>query len=304
LVFLAARVPSFDTRLATENDWGWYAATYDVPASLTLAADAPTDATIVARNTGEATWTMAGAHPVALAYRWLSADALAQLALSITTVDLPRDVPPGQAVQLRVPVAADLPAGDYRLAWGMLQRDVLWFHDRGYPDAETAVHVPGGPLPRAAPAVAQEPRSDGGTSLAPVPRLQLWRAAFQMIVQHPWLGIGPDNFRHTYGAYLDLPSWDDRVHANNLYLELLADLGVLGSAGFALVLLRPIVGLVRGLRSPLTVVQGLWLAGLGASLLAFFVHGTLDYFLEFTPVYLLFWLIVGLAMAAAELEPC
>jgi O-antigen ligase len=152
--------------------------------------------------------------------------------------------------------------------------------------------------------VAQQPRSDTGPGLGPVPRLQLWRAALQMIAQRPWLGIGPDNFRHTYGAYLDLPSWDDRVHANNLYLELLADLGVLGSAAFALMLLRPIVGLVRGLRSPLTVVQGLWLAGLGASLLAFFVHGTLDYFLEFTPVYLLFWLIVGLAMAAAELEPC
>ena len=34
--------------------------------------------------------------------------------------------------------------------------------------------------------------------------------------------------------------------------------------------------------------------GLWAALLAFFVHGAVDYFMEFTPTYGLFWLIAGL----------
>ena len=34
--------------------------------------------------------------------------------------------------------------------------------------------------------------------------------------------------------------------------------------------------------------------GLGAALLAFFLHGAVDYFMEFTPTYGLFWLIAGL----------
>jgi O-antigen ligase len=126
-----------------------------------------------------------------------------------------------------------------------------------------------------------------------------------MVAQRPLLGFGPDNFRHLYGAYLGRPAWDERVHANNLYLELLADFGVLGTAAFGLVLAAPMVRLVRGLRRPPGALQGVWLAGLSASLLAFFVHGTLDYFLDFTPVYLLFWLIVGLSAAVSEkLESC
>ena len=42
------------------------------------------------------------------------------------------------------------------------------------------------------------------------------------------------------------------------------------------------------------------LAGLGASLLAYFLHSGLDAFLDFTGVSVLFWVIVGLAAAAAR----
>jgi O-antigen ligase len=156
--------------------------------------------------------------------------------------------------------------------------------------------APGAAAADAAP-VAQEPREDTLPGLAPVSRTELWRAALQMFAQRPLLGIGPDNFRHLYGAYLGRPAWDERVHANNLYLELLADLGVLGTAALGLVIAPAIGRLVRGVRSPSGLLQGFWLAGFGASLLAFFVHSTLDYFLAFTPVYLLFWLIVGLSTA-------
>jgi hypothetical protein len=38
----------------------------------------------------------------------------------------------------------------------------------------------------------------------------------------------------------------------------------------------------------------LLVSGLGAALLAFFLHGVVDYFMEFTPTYGLFWLIAGL----------
>jgi O-antigen ligase len=107
-----------------------------------------------------------------------------------------------------------------------------------------------------------------------------------MIEQHPLLGVGPDNFRHTYGRYLGLAAWDERVHANNLYLELLADDGVLGAAAFALV--------IGWALRRLPVARGRWVVGLCASLATFFLHGMLDYFLDFTPIYLLFWMVVGL----------
>src|SRR5207245_1243891 len=97
--------------------------------------------------------------------------------------------------------------------------------------------------------VEHEERADTVAGLAPVPRADLWRAALRMFAQRPLLGFGPDNFRHLYGAYLGLQVWDERVHANNLYLELLADVGVLGAAAFALVVTPAIASLVRGLRA-------------------------------------------------------
>jgi O-antigen ligase len=128
--------------------------------------------------------------------------------------------------------------------------------------------------------------------------------AVQIFRQHPVLGAGPDNFRHIYGTFLDLQNFDDRVHANNLYLELLADLGVLGAAAFGILVAAPVLGLVRGLNSESAPERALLLAGLAASLLVYFLHSGLDSFLEFTPVYLLFWLVLGSSAAAAEFHAC
>src|ERR1051326_8018089 len=152
-----------------------------------------------------------------MAYPWLIGDAASQLTVPATMLDLPHNIAPGEAVQVPVEIVAHLPPGEYRLAWGMLQQHVLWFHDRGDPDAETLVHVTSSPGASVIAPVATEPRSDTSAALPPVPRSRLWAAALQMFRAHPLLGVGPDNFRHLYGAYLGLSEWDERVHANNLY---------------------------------------------------------------------------------------
>ena len=304
LGLVAIRLDSFSARFETENDWGWYAATYAAPPTLTLADDVPSNAEVTVRNSGQVTWTSDGPQRFALAYRWLSGDAASQLEVPATLLDLPQNVAPGDALQLTAEVAAHLPPGDYRLAWGMLQQHVLWFHDRGDADAETLVHVTSTGDASSITSVAEEPRSDASPALPPIPRAELWGAALRMFRDHPVFGVGPDNFRHVYGTYLGLPRWDDRVHANNLYLELLADLGALGFVAFGLLVTPTVVGVTRGLRSAPTTWGAVWLATLGASLLAFFVHSTLDSFLEFTPVYLLFWLIIGMSASAAKLDRC
>jgi hypothetical protein len=42
--------------------------------------------------------------------------------------------------------------------------------------------------------------------------------------------------------------------------------------------------------------------GLAASLLAFLLHGFLDSFLEFTSIYVLFWMLLGLLAVAPSLH--
>jgi O-antigen ligase len=120
----------------------------------------------------------------------------------------------------------------------MLQRDVLQFYERGWANAETAITVSPGFAAVAMPAVLER---DDAEAPWVVGRLELWGAALRLIQTRPLLGVGPDNFRHLYGAQLGLETWDERVQANNLYLEVLADVGLLGLAAFLWVIAAPLL---------------------------------------------------------------
>ena len=58
--------------------------------------------------------------------------------------------------------------------------------------------------------------------------------ALQMFVRHPWNGIGVGGFDEHYGTYALPLGLDDRPHrgAHNLYLEVAAETGLVGLAGF------------------------------------------------------------------------
>ena len=90
-------------------------------------------------------------------------------------------------------------------------------------------------------------------------------------------------------------AWDERVQANNLYLELLADLGVVGLVAFLWVIIRPVRTLLRLLH---TQAEAYIALGVTVALGAFLVHGFLDSFLAFTPTALLLWMLLGLVARA------
>jgi hypothetical protein len=311
LAFLLSGSGQFRTRLLTENDLNWYNARYQAPLSLNLSAGQSGQITVQVFNSGHARWLNSGDQAFALGYRWLDASGEPLATSGHIEIELPHDVPPDEWVSLTATITAPAQAGNYAISWGMLQRHILWFHHRGVPDALTQVQV-------GAPARPEE-RAEAAPltwlpDMPPMPvtvaRRDLWRAAGQMIMERPLLGYGPDNFRRLYGRYLDLPEADERIHANNLYLELLATTGVAGSLALAWLLwfcLRPLArnllsarrGAPASGRAPLpgfaTPIGAVALAG---SLAAFFAHGLVDYFLGFTPTASLFWFVLGLAWVA------
>jgi hypothetical protein len=299
---LAWRITVFRTRLTTEDDLNWYNATYKAPASLTLRAGDIITVTVEARNIGRIPWQAKGERSFALGYRWLSADGRQVLGPSHIELSLPHDVAPGETIRLAAQVQAFVPPGEYRLSWGMLQRKVLWFRHRGVSEAETLVLVePGVVTPMASP--VPTPLNDEAPAAPPtIRRMELWQAAWRIWTERPLFGIGPDNFRHLYGRYLGLSRWDIRLHANNLYLELLADLGLAGLIVFGWLVVTAAMELMRTLRQAPDKPITLWAAGVGGSLLAFLIHGLLDYFLEFTSLSLLFWMSLGLIAVLGSLS--
>jgi O-antigen ligase len=106
-------------------------------------------------------------------------------------------------------------------------------------------------------------------------RLALWAAALAMFRDAPLLGHGPSSYGLQYRAYLDalqLPAWiqvDPRVTpwAHNLYLELLAEQGIVGLVAFLALGAVGVSMIHRITRSPDRALQCLGAAA-GAAFIA------------------------------------
>jgi hypothetical protein len=192
---------------------------------------------------------------------------------------LPRDVVPGETIQVPVEINTPEEPGRYILVIELFDEELSWFSEKGVVPLLVQTDVE--PLTTRSvnridlSAIYQRKANSDALTMA-VPRLDLWNAALRMFMAHP-LGIGPDNFRLEYGKYLYASRWNTSLYANNLYLELLTGSGLLGLAAFGLILA------VRTWR-----VEPMSLA-----VAVFLVHGLVDYFLMTTPIYFAFWILLG-----------
>jgi hypothetical protein len=300
-LFVGMTLLSNESRLAQRLHWWrddrWFGARYTVdPAKLTLPPGAQVGIDVTVENTGVLTWPHEGADAVHLSYHWESHDAQGpHLSFEGRRTPLPHDIEPGERVALVARVEAPRAPGPYQLRWDLVRETVTWFSERGVPTADQSVRVVAGAGTKADRhgfTMLSSTLEDWVAASIPT-RPDLWRAALRLARQHPVLGVGPDNFRHRYPEVIAPANGrkfdDDRLHANSFYFETLADLGLAGLAALAFLmvaLVRAVLAHAAARRLPVLA------CGIAGGL--FFVHGVLDYFLEFTPVYGLFWLVLGL----------
>ena len=247
------------------------------------------------RNLGAIVWPRAGKKPVKVSYHWTSEDGSTLYVLDGARTDLPNDVPPDQKVDIAATLRAPDRPGRYVLWWDLVHEGVTWFSDAG--DAGRRLRVAVG----VTASRKKSAQTGAWTVSTPNPfdqfsRKELWRAGLLAFRDHPLLGLGPDNFRHAYGGYLGRAETDERLHANNFYIEILSTLGLLGLLALAMLIATLARTARRAAAWPPARVLAL---GLAAALAAYLVHGVLDYFLEFTPTYALWWLLAG-ALVALE----
>jgi len=289
---------SLHLRLTTETLETWFRAEINAPRELTLATGSRTTVPVQLRNSGGATWDSSVPQPFLMSYHWLLADQRTVVIWEGLRTPFPARVLPGSSISVNALVEAPPEAGDYRLIWDVEQRDRLWFSTE--PDAvlhATRVQVTG---PRAGPPLKPLRMTLPANTVRPG-RFVLWKAAADLLTAHPLLGVGPDNYRLLYGEQAGLATFDRRMHANNMYLEMLVGGGIVGGAAFAWLCWAAARQALATVRRAAGEVPHAAIASLAAATLAIGLHGFVDSFLSFTATYILFAVTLGLTSASLAL---
>jgi len=139
-----------DFKAALEHEYVWYPARPARPyAALFLKAEVPAAFTAGTRaqvrfhlrNVGSKVWRADGAHPVHLGYHWYTPDGQPVIAPEDLRASLPRDVAPGQEVQVQAQVTPPETPGSYILQWDLVEEGVTWFSAQGSTPWQSTVQV-------------------------------------------------------------------------------------------------------------------------------------------------------------------
>lgn len=114
---------------------------------------------------------------------------------------------------------------------------------------------------------------------AVVERMAHWQAGWYMFLDHPWLGVGAGNYAQAYPNYY-VGSWIEPLgHAHDYYINMLAELGVVGGGLLLLVLaiaFRQLGGTLVRTEAQADTFWRAVLAGVFGGLIVFCVHNLFD----------------------------
>jgi O-antigen ligase len=132
-------------------------------------------------------------------------------------------------------------------------------------------------------------------------RLRLWESALRMGLDHPILGVGPDNFLgHYRDTYVQRDAVQERFlnHPHNLVLDTWLRLGIAGAIAVGVVAVRTVIAGVRGLgqEGRPRALGAAALVGLAYTV----AHGLIDNFLFVPDLAVAWWILVASALAAEE----
>jgi putative inorganic carbon (HCO3(-)) transporter len=130
-------------------------------------------------------------------------------------------------------------------------------------------------------------------------RFAFWDAAWGMFQSSPLIGVGYGNF----GGLFELPGEDIRRDVHNIYLQLLAETGVMGFAIFFLFVTAALRAAWGQFHHPKHLMdQVLGFAAMGA-ILSVLTHGLVDYLFNASMQFgSLFWMLLAMLSASAGLK--
>jgi O-antigen ligase len=136
-----------------------------------------------------------------------------------------------------------------------------------------------------------------------VERMAHWQAGWYMFLANPWLGVGAGNYAQAYPNFYVATWLDPLGHAHNYYINMLAELGVVGGGLLLLLLGLAFTRLGGALVRSEPVGGTFWravLAGVFGGLVVFCVHNLFDnLFVHSVNVQL--GVLLGLGLIASQM---
>ncbi|MHC1785292.1 MAG: O-antigen ligase family protein [Anaerolineaceae bacterium] len=140
-----------------------------------------------------------------------------------------------------------------------------------------------------------DPREEGSFRA----RTNAMMAAWEMFKDHPFFGVGIDNFLENYVEYsskLGIASSNEPTSTHNLYLEIAAETGLAGLGTFGAILVSLYIGIRRSIRvfrrlhrpDLMSSSLGIGLALIGFFSSAMFIHASYPRFL---------WMMIGIGFS-------
>jgi putative inorganic carbon (HCO3(-)) transporter len=137
-------------------------------------------------------------------------------------------------------------------------------------------------------------------------RIAIYRNALNMIKAKPIIGVGANTFMKNYPLYKERPEYRNIVtaqymHVHNIYLQMAAEIGILGLGVFIWLLYRFFVaarGILKSLQDEHLEIVALSLI---ACIIAFLINGLTESSLYYARVAGIFWYNAGLMLGLKRL---
>jgi O-antigen ligase len=126
---------------------------------------------------------------------------------------------------------------------------------------------------------------------------RMWRAGIEMAKANPLLGEGPDGFRFSYWRYAPVESRATNARLGNVYLQVAAEVGLVGLAAMLWLATSVLWRLWVALHRCTSVGDRLLAGSLLGAFVSIVIQGSGVSYLSRTGLVFLMWILTGLAAA-------
>ena len=129
-------------------------------------------------------------------------------------------------------------------------------------------------------------------------RKYIWLAGWKMFISKPWFGVGIGTFMDNFKKFIAIDYKHTAAYAHNCYLQMASEIGIIGLMAFLSMLAVFFYQGIRTLKSQERTFHWYILLASLAGILGYCVQMGVDTILYSLDLGMLFWLVLGMGVAA------